>query len=145
MEITKEPRPSLDAEKYTGCTVISRPLKPPPVFSPKGIRLLGLSLPVAVIVTISPPVTWKYTMKADTFNAVALDAVSDQTSAALAETDGRFVAKPLLWGSDRISSLVQANGYLTLGAWQSLKPGSEVTVELLGTREFSRIPGGNTR
>ena len=60
----------------------------------------------------------------------------------LSEAEGRYTARPLPWGSNRISSLLRANGFLQLEPRQKLESGAEVVVELLGTQEISRIASG---
>jgi molybdopterin biosynthesis enzyme len=75
----------------------------------------------------------------DVANSRPLDALF---LAKLSSSRGEYVASPLPWGSDRITTLGESNGFLQVGPRQTLKAGEEVNVRLLGAGEFSRINGG---
>ena len=55
---------------------------------------------------------------------------------------GGYQADPLPWGSNLVSSLARANGYVHLSPHASLKKGEEVDVSLLGANELLRIRQG---
>lgn len=57
----------------------------------------------------------------------------------LTAEDGLYTATPLAWGSNLISSLASANGYLQLDPGQTLKVAETVTVTLLGAQEILRV------
>lgn len=54
---------------------------------------------------------------------------------------GTYHAAPLRWGSNLISSLAAANGFLEVQPRTTLKVGEVVVVTLLGWSEVRRIPG----
>ena len=53
----------------------------------------------------------------------------------------QYRAEPLPWGSNLISSLARANGYIQIGPHTSLERGQEVNVFLLGANELLRVTG----
>ena len=83
--------------------------------------------------------------RAATLNAMLSQGVSNPRPIGclflvrLAAAGGRYSAAPLPWGSNLISSLVKANAFLELKPRQALEAGQEVTVELLGSQELSRV------
>lgn len=54
----------------------------------------------------------------------------------------QYRAEPLPWGSNLISSLARANGYVQVGPDTSLEKSQEVNVSLLGANELLRITEG---
>ncbi len=59
----------------------------------------------------------------------------------LVKQGGAYSATPLRWGSNLISSLASANGYVQTQPHTASEAGSAVTVALLGGSEILRIPG----
>ncbi|MEM3185446.1 MAG: molybdopterin molybdotransferase MoeA [Conexivisphaerales archaeon] len=58
------------------------------------------------------------------------------------ERRGNYIlAHPLRWGSNLLSSLLDANAYTILAPRQSIKAGEEIKVTLLGPNELFRIAG----
>src|SRR5579884_3083182 len=53
----------------------------------------------------------------------------------------KIIAYPLRWGSNLMSSLLDANAYLIVPPRQVIREGEEVKVNLLGAAEFNRIVG----
>jgi molybdenum cofactor synthesis domain-containing protein len=56
--------------------------------------------------------------------------------------DEEFTAIPLPWGSNLVSSLARANGYVQVEPHTSLEKGERVTVSLLGANELLRVMEG---
>lgn len=53
-----------------------------------------------------------------------------------------YLATPLRWGSNLVSSLAKANGFVFAEPRSILRKGEEATVSLLGERELQRAAGG---
>ncbi len=64
---------------------------------------------------------------------------------SLTEAAGGYTASPLPWASNRLSTLSRANAFLELSPQETAEQGCEVTVELLGDQELSRIARSDAR
>ncbi len=63
----------------------------------------------------------------------------------LTRQGGTYWATPLRWGSNLVSSLASANGFIQTQPHATSEAGSVVSVALLGGGEILRIPGGSPR
>ncbi len=61
----------------------------------------------------------------------------------LAEENGEYMASPLRWGSNLLSSLALANAYALLDSNETIKKGEVVLSTLLGPTEISRVGKGH--
>jgi len=57
----------------------------------------------------------------------------------LRRSDGEYEATPLGWGSNSLSNLARANGFLRLAPAQVVEKGEAISVTLLGGLEMSRV------
>jgi molybdopterin molybdotransferase len=96
-------------------------------------------VPILNIMMGAPMTGWPHTIKATSTKHVPNDRpFTALFLVQLAESNGGFSATPLSWGSNSLSNLSEANGFLTIPPRSAIKKGQGIVVTLLGDSELSR-------
>lgn len=147
-----------NVEVFHGIRLV--PVRPTGLFIIKGkpvILLPGHSVAASLsfFLVVKPIVNILSGLKFDSRTPVLRASLSERAAnprpigclflAKLAINNGNYMATPLRWGSNLISSLAGANAFLQLGPGETLEAGRAVTVTLLGIREISRVSSRDAR